>query len=159
MRGRIPESLAAVAMKALSLRREDRYQSVPELQKDIEAYQGGFATGAEQASAWLLVKRHKKEFALAGVALVELLGTVTGFLVKVTKKKTGRRRTNVRRRRHLNNVGDTPSSVAKITTTWKMGSPNDYHIITHHVHGKNVTSVHMQTAPTNSAEEADFLLT
>jgi len=89
--GRIPESLGAVAMKALALQQEDRYQSVPELQKDIEAYQGGFATRAEHASAWrqmaLLVKRHKKEFALAAVALVVLLGTVTGFLVKVTKEK------------------------------------------------------------------------
>ena len=89
--GRIPESLGAVAMKALALTREDRYQNVPELQKDIEAYQGGFATGAEKASAWrqlaLLVKRHKKEFALAAVATVLLLGTVTGFLVKVTKEK------------------------------------------------------------------------
>ena len=89
--GRIPESLAAVAMKALALRQEDRYQSVPELQKDIEAYQGGFATGAEKASAWrqavLLVLRHKKEFALAAVAVAVLLGTVTGFLVKVTKEK------------------------------------------------------------------------
>ncbi len=89
--GRIPESLGAVAMKALALRREDRYQTVPEFQKDIEAYQGGFATRAEHASAWrqlaLLIKRHKKEFALAAVALLVLLATVTGFLVKVTKEK------------------------------------------------------------------------
>ena len=89
--GRIPESLGAVAMKALALKQEDRYLSVPELQKDIAAYQGGFATGAEKASAWrqlaLLVKRHKKEFTLAAVALVMLVGTVTGFLVKVTKER------------------------------------------------------------------------
>ena len=89
--GRIPESLGAVAMKALSLKQADRYQSVPELQKDIEAYQGGFATRAEHASAWrqlaLLIKRHQKEFALAAVALLVLVATVAGFLVKVTKEK------------------------------------------------------------------------
>ena len=89
--GRIPDSLGAVAMKALALKQADRYQSVPELQKDIEAYQGGFATGAEKASAWrqlaLLVKRHKKEFSLAAVALMILVATVTGFVVKVTKEK------------------------------------------------------------------------
>ena len=89
--GRIPDSLAAVAMQALALRREDRYQTVPELQKDIEAYQGGFATRAENASAWrqlaLLVKRHQKEFALAAAALLVLVVIVTGFLVKVTKEK------------------------------------------------------------------------
>ena len=89
--GRIPESLGAVAMKALALKQEDRYPSVPALQADIAAYQGGFATGAEKASAWrqlaLLVKRHKKEFTMAAVALVVLLGTVTGFLVKVTQER------------------------------------------------------------------------
>ena len=89
--GQIPESLGAVAMKALALKQEDRYPSVPELQADIAAYQGGFATGAEKASAWrqlaLLVKRHKKEFMLAAVAMLVLLGTVTGFLVKVVHEK------------------------------------------------------------------------
>jgi len=89
--GRIPESLGAVAMKALALQQEGRYQSVPELQRDVTAYQGGFATGAEKASAWrqlvLLMQRHKKEFTLAAMALVVLLGTVTGFLVKVTKER------------------------------------------------------------------------
>ena len=78
-------------MKALALKQEDRYPCVPELQADIAAYQGGFATGAEKASAWrqlaLLVKRHKKEFTMAAVALVMLVGTVTGFLVKVTKER------------------------------------------------------------------------
>ncbi|MBI4023850.1 MAG: hypothetical protein HY360_02650 [Verrucomicrobia bacterium] len=55
-------------MKALALRREDRYQTTPELQKDIEAYQGGFATSAEGAGMLrqmvLLLKRHKTETAL-----------------------------------------------------------------------------------------------
>ena len=104
--GRIPDSLGAVAMKALALKQEDRYQSVPELQKDIEAYQGGFATGAEKASAWrqlaLLVKRHKKEFALAAVALAVLVATVAGFLVKVTKEKN---RAEVNERRAEKTLG------------------------------------------------------
>ena len=47
--GQVPESLSAVAMKALSLKREDRYQSVKEFQMEIEAWQGGYATQAEQA--------------------------------------------------------------------------------------------------------------
>ena len=89
--GRIPESLGAVAMKALALQQENRYPSVPEFQADIAAYQGGFATRAEKANAWrqlaLLVKRHKKEFMLATVAMLVLLGTVTGFLVKVVHEK------------------------------------------------------------------------
>src|SRR5476651_321816 len=45
--GRVPAALSAVAMKALSVRREQRYQSVAAFSGDVEAYQGGFATGAE----------------------------------------------------------------------------------------------------------------
>ena len=85
--GRIPASLGAVAMKALALRREDRYQSVPELQTDIAAYQGGFATAAENAGAWrqlgLLVKRHKKECALIAAGVVIISAVSAGFMVKV----------------------------------------------------------------------------
>lgn len=61
--GRIPASLAAVAMKALALNPSRRYQTVKELQNDIEAYQNGFVTSAEEANLWkllkLFVKRHK----------------------------------------------------------------------------------------------------
>lgn len=59
----IPESLAAVALKAMSLRPADRYASVKELQVDVAAYQSGFATSAEEANSWrrfkLLVGRHR----------------------------------------------------------------------------------------------------
>jgi hypothetical protein len=47
--GRVPEALSAVTMKAMALHQEARYPGVPELQADIEAYQNGFATGAENA--------------------------------------------------------------------------------------------------------------
>jgi len=97
--GRIPESLAAVAMKALALRRDDRYPNVPELQADIAAYQGGFATGAENAGMakqlWLLVKRHKREFIIAHAALLLLVGGTVLFMVKVTKEKTRAEKTLV----------------------------------------------------------------
>ena len=39
--GRMPESLVAAAMKALSLSRDDRYATVSELQNDITAWQEG----------------------------------------------------------------------------------------------------------------------
>ena len=81
---KIPNSLAAVAMKALAMRPADRYQTVRELQKDIEAYQGGFATSAEQAGTLkllvLLVKRRKFEFALAAAAIAALL-TIGGISI------------------------------------------------------------------------------
>jgi serine/threonine protein kinase len=78
--GRVPESLNAVVMKAMAVEQSARYQSVSELQRDIEAFQTGFATSAEQASLGkqfvLLVKRHKAAFgaALAVWIIVTALG-------------------------------------------------------------------------------------
>ena len=90
--GRIPAALSAVAMKALALDPDARYQTVQELQADIEAYQSGFATSAEQAGflrqAALLLKRHKIEFSLIAAALVVLLVVVVGFVVRVNAEKT-----------------------------------------------------------------------
>ncbi|HEY2342869.1 MAG TPA: serine/threonine-protein kinase, partial [Chthoniobacteraceae bacterium] len=54
--GRVPESLDAVVMKALSLDPDQRYSSVIDLQREIRAYQTGFATAAERAGAWRLFK-------------------------------------------------------------------------------------------------------
>jgi hypothetical protein len=48
----MPEHLAAVAMKALSLARDERYATVRELQKDITAWQEGVAAGGEQGRIW-----------------------------------------------------------------------------------------------------------
>jgi serine/threonine protein kinase len=64
----VPEALRAVTLKALGREKTKRYQSVSALVADIEAYQSGFATGAEDASlfrqVWLLVKRHRMAAAL-----------------------------------------------------------------------------------------------
>jgi serine/threonine protein kinase len=79
----LPASLAAVVRKAMALDREQRYQSVPELQRDLTAYQGGFATSAEKAGFWkqatLLVKRHKVAHAAAAI----ILTLTIGFTAKV----------------------------------------------------------------------------
>lgn len=78
----VPDSLAAVVLKALAPQPADRYQAVKELQADLTAYQNGFATGAEGASLWrqlrLLVHRHK----LASIAAAVILLLVVGFLLK-----------------------------------------------------------------------------
>ncbi len=82
----IPLALSLVAMKALSLRKEDRYQDVKDLQKDIEAYQGGFATSAEKAGVvkqfWLLAKRHKGF--VTATALV-LFCIILGLLISLAQ--------------------------------------------------------------------------
>jgi serine/threonine protein kinase len=46
----IPEALSAVAMKALSTKKEDRYKSVKDLQHEISAYESGYATDAQEAT-------------------------------------------------------------------------------------------------------------
>ncbi|MBN4073920.1 serine/threonine protein kinase, partial [bacterium AH-315-E10] len=44
---KVPPAIASVIMKAMARERTERYQSVLELQRDIESYLSGFATGAE----------------------------------------------------------------------------------------------------------------
>jgi serine/threonine protein kinase len=89
--GRIPEGLAAIAMKALKVRPEDRYQSVDELQADLTQYQGGFATKAERASLFrhvlLFAGRHKREFALFLLFGVIFHTMLVVFVVNVSKEK------------------------------------------------------------------------
>lgn len=73
----VPDSLAAVVLKAMSLRPEDRFESVKKLQADVAAYQAGFATSAEGARVWrrfnLLVARNKVFFAAIAAIFVVLL--------------------------------------------------------------------------------------
>ena len=70
----LPKSLEAVVIKALALRKEDRYQTVKELSDDVDAFLGGFATSAEKATLArrlaLMVKRHKALTAAAAALLV-----------------------------------------------------------------------------------------
>jgi serine/threonine protein kinase len=87
----VPRSLAAVAMKALSLEIDDRYDDVTSMQADIEKYQNGFATSAESASLMtslgLLVKRNRTKFtaAAAGIAVIGLV--LAGFARGVQNKR------------------------------------------------------------------------
>ena len=89
--GRVPPALSAVTMKALALKPDDRYSSVSDLQSEIEAYQSGFATSAEEAGLCrqlsLLVKRHKAEFGLVAAGLVVIALLVGAFMGKVVKEK------------------------------------------------------------------------
>ncbi len=86
---RIPSALSAVAIKALTRDQTKRYQSVAALQQDIAAYQGGFATTAEGASALrlvlLLVRRHRTEFILSVISLTFILALAAHFTSKVTR--------------------------------------------------------------------------
>jgi len=82
----VPEALQAVTLKAMSRERAKRYASVEAFAGDIEAYQNGFATSAEDAGAWKRVKlwvgRNK---VLAGSGAILML-VVSGFTARVLQK-------------------------------------------------------------------------
>jgi len=71
---RIPPALSAIAMKAMEIDPTDRYPNVAALIRDIQKYQEGFATSAENPTfithLALLVKRHKMAVGLVTVSAV-----------------------------------------------------------------------------------------
>ena len=90
--GRVPAALSAVAMKALTVNREQRYPDVAALVADIAAFQGGFATDAENANALTLVRlfvyRHKALTAAASLMVLLSVGFV--FKVMASERKAQR---------------------------------------------------------------------
>jgi len=89
--GQIPEALSAVTMKAMACQPQERYASVAELQAEIEKFQAGFATSAEEAGAlkqaWLLAMRHKGVCSVTTAALLLLAVIVSVAFVRVTQEK------------------------------------------------------------------------
>ncbi|MEY2599852.1 MAG: hypothetical protein RLZZ142_2111 [Verrucomicrobiota bacterium] len=89
----VPSALRAVTLKAMALRREDRYQSVGALMADIEAYQTGFATGAEKAGLakqlLLLIRRNKGAFSTAAAAALLLCSSAVWFIshLRISERK------------------------------------------------------------------------
>ncbi|MCH2206715.1 MAG: protein kinase [Lentisphaerales bacterium] len=76
----VPAPLKAVALKALSLRPEDRYNSAEEFQDDIQNYLSGRATAAENAGLgrlFVLLVRRNKALSLTLVASLVILVTST----------------------------------------------------------------------------------
>jgi len=74
----IPKSIEAVTLKALAFKQEERYQTVPELVSDIDAFLGGYATSAEKANwgkhIFLMIKRHR------AVSFIFSLLLITGIM-------------------------------------------------------------------------------
>ncbi len=88
--GRVPESLAAVAMKAMALKPGDRYQTVPDLQREIASYQSGFATSAENAGAWKLAALFFRRHRTVSIAtmLVLLFGAFFAYKMIQARERT-----------------------------------------------------------------------
>ncbi len=89
--GRVPGTLSAVSMKALAFDRERRYGSAGELLADVEAYQRGFATSAENVNLLgqlgLLMKRHRGITVSVVVALLLIAVLTGGFVWRIGEEK------------------------------------------------------------------------
>ncbi|MCM8528863.1 MAG: protein kinase [Lentisphaeraceae bacterium] len=91
--GKVPPSLAAVAMKALSAEPIDRYHKVSQLRNEISAWEDGYITEAEKAGPWVILwsnlKRHKIESAifLIFTGLLIIIYTVYAINLKEDKLK------------------------------------------------------------------------
>lgn len=120
--GMIPDSLSAVAMKALARRQEDRYASVTSLSDDIKAYMAGFATSAEEKSLarllWLLIKRRKTEFTFGALALLSL-AIVGAFSLQRILVSESQARENARQARMaLQELRQTAPAFAAEASLW-----------------------------------------
>ncbi len=89
---RVPEGLLAVCRKALAHDKAQRYASVEDLQRDITAFQNGFATSAEKAGLgkqlFLALKRNK--VAAAATVLVLLAGVGFGSKAVIEGRRAER---------------------------------------------------------------------
>ena len=84
---KIPNSLNAVCLKAMSNNPDQRYQTVQELKHEIELYLDGFATEAENASlitlSKLVLQRHLKMALLLTSSFIIILILTITFIQKI----------------------------------------------------------------------------
>ena len=89
--GRVPNALSAVAMKALTLDKTKRYQNIAAFSADLEKFQGGFATSAENAGLTkqlaLLIKRNKGIFTTAAAAWLLITALGVWFVLHLQAKE------------------------------------------------------------------------
>lgn len=87
---KIPKSLFAVIEKAAAIEKNDRYESVKSLQKDIEFYLSGHSTLAEDANFLkelnLFFKRNKLVCSVLTISLIIIFFVSSHFLVKLKQK-------------------------------------------------------------------------
>ena len=86
----VPRSLEAVCMKALSTDPDERYQTVPELITDLQAYTRGYATDAEQAGIKeLFVHFIKRNIAVSTLSILFTVFTLIALFFFITSLRQG----------------------------------------------------------------------
>ncbi|WDE96916.1 serine/threonine-protein kinase [Lentisphaera profundi] len=92
---KIPSSLNAVCMKAMSNHPDVRYQQVKDLQHEIELYLDGFATEAENANlltlSKLIFQRHMKICLLISASLIIIFMLTLTFITKLQQSESNTR--------------------------------------------------------------------
>ena len=85
----IPAGLSAVAMKALSVEKSDRYKEVTEIRNEVNRWLNGFVTEAENAgfltSLYLFVKRHKISCYFSAAILMISMISAAIFVIQENK--------------------------------------------------------------------------
>ncbi len=88
---KIPGALAAIAMKALATEPAERYANVAALIHDLQQYQDGFATRAENPTfvthLILLVKRHKMVVSLIAASLAVIFAVLANSFSKIKQSE------------------------------------------------------------------------
>ncbi len=88
---RVPRDLEAVVLRAMELRKEDRYRSAGELKEEIEAFLEGRAlravryTPLERAAKW--VARHRGVSAVGALAGIVLAAVVAWSYVRIDRER------------------------------------------------------------------------
>jgi tetratricopeptide (TPR) repeat protein len=87
----IPASLEAICLKAMSTEPEERYQNVDGIINEINSYQRGFSSKAENASflteASLFYKRNNMVLNTVGIFLIILIFSISTFVFKLTASR------------------------------------------------------------------------
>jgi hypothetical protein len=83
MGAEVPEALQAVTLKAMATDRNKRYASVEAFAGDLERYQNGFATSAEDAGAWKRVRLWVARNKVLATSAAAMAVVVSGFTVRV----------------------------------------------------------------------------
>ncbi len=88
---RIPPALSAICMKAMQTEKDERYANVAALIRDIQQYQEGFATLAENPTflthATLLVRRHKLPVTLLSASAMIIGIILTNSFVSIKQSE------------------------------------------------------------------------
>lgn len=112
-----PSELAAVAEKALSFQKEDRYQNAKELAEEIEAFRSGLRVAAYEYTSWELLRRFilKNKLISSMIALfLVFLMVGSGMILKAYQEaETARRQEQEERIRAQDNARDANFNLSK----------------------------------------------